>query len=118
LRIALILIASVLIARFINWTTHKLTNRLDERFEESDALVRSEATKHRQAVASVISGELIAFLYVMVVADVIEVLGVPVGSVVAPGRRARCRVGLGCPAAGPGLAQRVFHHRRKAIRLW
>ena len=56
LRIALILIASALIARFINWTTHKLTNRLDERFEESDALVRSEATKHRQAVASVILG--------------------------------------------------------------
>ena len=53
--ILLLLIAAVLAGRFVNWAAQKVTQRLDLGFEESDALVRSEATKHRQAVAAVIS---------------------------------------------------------------
>ena len=95
LQIAMVLIASLLIARFINWTTHKLTGRLDERFKESDALVRSEATKHRQAVASVISWALIALVYVVVAVDVVSVLGIPVGSLVAPAAVLGAALGFG-----------------------
>lgn len=84
LRIALVVIGSLLIARFINWAAQKATARLDERFTESDAMVRSEATKHRQAVASVISWGSIALLYALVAAEVVSLLGVPVGSLVAP----------------------------------
>ncbi|HUO36507.1 MAG TPA: mechanosensitive ion channel family protein [Mycobacterium sp.] len=95
LRIVLLLIASLLIARFIDWATHKVTGRLDERFKESDALVRSEATKHRQAVASVISWCLIALLYILVVIDVVRLLGVPVGSLVAPAAVIGAALGFG-----------------------
>jgi moderate conductance mechanosensitive channel len=108
LRVALILIASVLIARFINWTTHKVTGRLDERFQESDALVRSEATKHRQAMASVISWGLIALLYVMVVADIVGVLGVSVGSLVAPAAVLGAALGFGAQRVVQDLLSGFF----------
>ena len=55
LHIIMLLIGAVLAARFVTWAAQKVTERLDVGFAESDALVRSEATKHRQAVASVIS---------------------------------------------------------------
>jgi small-conductance mechanosensitive channel len=84
LRLALWLIGSVLAARFIKWTAQKVTRQLDEGFEESDALVRPEAVKHRQAVASVISWVAIAVLYVVVAVEITQILGVPIGSLVAP----------------------------------
>ena len=55
LRIVMLLIAAVLAVRFVTWVAQRVTRRLDVGFAESDALVRSEATKHRQAVASLIS---------------------------------------------------------------
>ena len=55
LRIGMLLIAAVLAVRFVTWVAEQVARQIDERFVESDALVRSEASKHRQAVASVIS---------------------------------------------------------------
>src|SRR5690348_17565227 len=55
LRIVMILIAAMLAARFVNWVAQQVTHQLNLGFAESDALVRSEASKHRQALASVIS---------------------------------------------------------------
>ena len=68
--------------------------------------VRSEAVKHRQAVASVISSVAISLLYMMVAVDIANQLGLPLGSLVAPAavlgaalgfgaRRARSRVPRG-----------------------
>lgn len=84
LRIVMLLIAAVLAARFVTWLANRVTRRLDLGFTESDALVRSEATKHRQAVASVISWVSIVLIYVVVVYEVIDVLPVPVGALVGP----------------------------------
>ncbi|MCW2654889.1 MAG: MscS Mechanosensitive ion channel [Mycobacterium sp.] len=95
LRIALWLIGSVLVARFIKWAAQKVTQQLDEGFEESDALVRPEAVKHRQAVASVISWVAIAVLYVVVAVEVTQILGVPVGSLVAPAAVLGAALGFG-----------------------
>src|SRR6202023_3690271 len=66
LKIVLLLIGAVLVARFVTWVAQRVTRRLDVGFTESDALVRSEATKHRQAVASVISWVSIAIICVVV----------------------------------------------------
>ncbi|MCE9515950.1 MAG: mechanosensitive ion channel family protein [Mycobacterium sp.] len=55
LRIALLLIGGLLAARFISWSANGISRRIDARFRQSDALVRTESAKHRQAVASVIS---------------------------------------------------------------
>ena len=95
LRIMLLLIGSLIVARFINWAAQRVTRRLDEGFQESDALVRSEATKHRQAVASVISWVSIAILYVVVAVEITDILNVPVGSLVAPAAVLGAALGFG-----------------------
>lgn len=84
LRIVLLLLGSVLAARLINWTAKKITRRFEEQFQSGDALVRSEASKHRQAVASVISWGSIVLLFVMVAVQITNIIDVPVGSLVAP----------------------------------
>ncbi|MUL63808.1 mechanosensitive ion channel protein MscS [Mycobacterium sp. CBMA 234] len=95
LRIVMLVIAAMLIARFVTWVTHRITARIDERFQESDALVRSETTKHRQAVASVISWVTIAMVSVVVLVDVTEILGIPIGSLVAPAAVLGAALGFG-----------------------
>ncbi len=95
LRIVMLVIAAMLISRFVTWLTHRITARIDERFQESDALVRSETTKHRQAVASVISWVTIALVSVIVLVDVIEILGIPIGSLVAPAAVLGAALGFG-----------------------
>jgi small conductance mechanosensitive channel len=84
LRIALLLIGAVLAARFINWTSRRVARRLEMGFRTSDELVRSEASKHRQAVASVISWVFVAILAVAVAVEITDILSVPVGSLVGP----------------------------------
>ena len=95
LHIVLLLIASLLIARFINWTARRIARRLEGGFEESDALVRSETTKHRQAVASVISWVSIAILYIVVAVEITDILAIPVGSLVAPAAVLGAALGFG-----------------------
>lgn len=95
LHIVLLLIGSLLIARLINWGAQKITRRLDEGFKESDALVRSEATKHRQAAAAVISWVSIVVLYVVVAMEIVDTIGVPIGSLVAPAAVLGAALGFG-----------------------
>ena len=95
LSIALLLIGSVLAARFINWIAGRISRRIDAGFQESDALVRSESAKHRQAVASVISYVAVALLGVMVLVEVTDILKIPVSSLVAPAAVIGAAVGFG-----------------------
>ncbi|BBX21855.1 hypothetical protein MTER_12660 [Mycolicibacter terrae] len=84
LRIVLLVIGAVLASRFITWAARRVTRRLELGFQASDALVRSEASKHRQAVASVISWVSVAMLAVVVAVEITGILDVPVGSLVGP----------------------------------
>ncbi|PQM46921.1 putative MscS family protein YkuT [Mycobacterium talmoniae] len=84
LRIVLLLIGAVLVARFITWSAQKITRRLEEGFQTGDALVRSEASKHRQAVASVISWVALVLLGVMVAVQITDIVNISVGSLVGP----------------------------------
>ncbi len=95
LRIALLVIGALLAARFISWAARRIARRIDEDFQESDQLVRSEAAKHRQAVASVISWVSIAMLFVVVAVEINDILNVPVGSLVAPAAVFGAALGFG-----------------------
>jgi moderate conductance mechanosensitive channel len=95
LRIVLLLIGAVLAARFVNWVAQKVTERLDVGFAESDALVRSEATKHRQAVASVISWVSVVLISIMVAVQLADILNVSVGGLVAPATVIGAALGFG-----------------------
>src|SRR5689334_14370416 len=95
LRIALLLIGGLLLARLINWIAQRVVRRIDVEYEESDELVRSERAKHRQALASVISWVSVALLFIIVLVDVTDALGVPIASLVAPATVLGAAVGFG-----------------------
>ncbi|BBZ45288.1 mechanosensitive ion channel family protein [Mycobacterium parmense] len=95
LRIVMVLIAAVLAARFVNWVAQQVTRQLDIGFAESDALVRSEATKHRQAVASVISWVSIVIIGVWVIMQIADILQFSVTGLVAPATVVGAALGFG-----------------------
>ncbi|BCQ10019.1 small-conductance mechanosensitive channel [Mycobacterium heckeshornense] len=95
LRVILLLIGAVLAARFVNWAARKVTDRLDVGFAESDALVRSEATKHRQAVAAVISWVAIVLIAVAVAVQIADILQLSVRGLVAPATVLGAALGFG-----------------------
>ncbi len=95
LRLTLLLIGGLLAARFISWAARRINWRIDANFEESDALVRSESVKHRQAVSSVISYIAIAMLGVVVAVQATSILAIPVGSLVAPAAVLGAALGFG-----------------------
>jgi len=93
--IALLLIGGLLAARFISWAAQKVVRQLDEQYRESDQLVRSESTKHRQAVASVVSWVSVALLFVVVGVQITDTLALPIGSLVAPAAVLGAALGFG-----------------------
>ncbi|MFA5708392.1 mechanosensitive ion channel family protein [Mycolicibacterium sp.] len=95
LQIVLLVLGAVLTARFIGWGSRKVTRRLEQGFQAGDALVRSEASKHRQAVASVISWVAIVMLSVIVAVQITNILDIPVGSLVAPAAVLGAAIGFG-----------------------
>ena len=95
LRIVMLLIAAVLAVRFVTWVAQQVTRHLDEGFAESDALVRSEATKHRQAVASVIQWVSIVIIGIWVIIQVADVLQFSVGGLIAPATVVGAALGFG-----------------------
>jgi len=95
LRIVMLLIAAVLAARFVTWVAQRVTRRLDVGFAESDALVRSEATKHRQAVASVISWVSTVIIAIWVIVQVGDVLQFSGPGLIAPAAVLGAALGFG-----------------------
>jgi len=95
LRVVMLLIAAVLVIRLVTWLAQLVTRRLDERFAESDALVRSEATKHRQAVASVIQWLAIVIVAVWIIVEISEVLQFSLGGLIAPATLLGAALGFG-----------------------
>jgi len=108
LSIVLLLIGAVLAARFIRWTAQRISSRIDANFRESDALVRSESAKHRQAVASVISYIAIALLATMVFVEVTGILAIPVSSLVAPAAVLGAALGFGAQRVVQDLLSGFF----------
>jgi small-conductance mechanosensitive channel len=94
LHILLVVGAAWIATRVIRWIADKISRRLDEAVAVG-SVVRSESVKHRQAVASVISSVAVAVLYVVVSVDIINTLGLPVGSLVAPAAVLGAALGFG-----------------------
>jgi moderate conductance mechanosensitive channel len=84
LEVVLIILGAVLLARFVAWAGRRITDRIDARATGGDALVRSEAAKHRHSLTQVITWTLIVLIYTVAVFFVLDRLGVPVTGLVAP----------------------------------
>jgi small conductance mechanosensitive channel len=95
LEIVLLIVGSVLVSRFVAWLGANLTARIDAQDESSDALVRSEAAKHRHSVAQVITGTALVLIYSIAGVLVLARFNVPLASLIAPATVAGVALGFG-----------------------
>src|SRR5918912_65067 len=80
----LITLGAVLLARLVSWAGSRITDRIDANATGSDALVRSEAAKHRHSLTQVLTWATIVMIWSVAIFFVLEGLGVPVTGLVAP----------------------------------
>jgi len=95
LEIVLLLTGAILLTRFATWLGGRITDRIDASARETDALVRSEASKHRHALASVITWVTLVVIYCATGVTILARLGIPVTSLVAPAAVAAVALGFG-----------------------
>jgi moderate conductance mechanosensitive channel len=98
----------VLAARFVTWSGRRITERIDAAATDGDALVRSEAAKHRHAVAQVLTWLSIALIWCVTAVQVLQRLGVPVASLVAPAAVLGAALGFGAQQVVRDLIAGVF----------
>lgn len=95
LEIVLLITGAVLLTRFAAWLGARITSRIDANARETDALVRSEAAKHRHALAQVITWTTLVVIYCATGVAVLERLNIPLTSLVAPAAVAAVALGFG-----------------------
>ncbi len=95
LEIVLLVLGAILFTRLTDWARGRIVARIDARATDTDELVRSEAAKHRHVLAQVVTWSLLAVVYVVIAVLVIQRLGVPLGSLVAPAALISAALGFG-----------------------
>ena len=95
LEIVLYLLGAVLLTRFAGWFEHRVTERIDARDDSTDALVRSETSKHRHAVIQVLTWVALVLLYCVTAVLIVQRLGIPLSGFVAPATVVGVAVGFG-----------------------
>jgi moderate conductance mechanosensitive channel len=95
LECVLILTGALLLARIVSWIGAKITDQIDASAQETDTLVRSEESKHRHALAQVITWVTIVVVYSVAAVLIATRLGIPVASLVAPAAVLGVALGFG-----------------------
>jgi len=95
LEILLLAIGSVLLTRFATWAKGAVTERIDSNDRESDALVRSEAAKHRHTLAQVLTWAALVIIYCVTGVQIAVRLQVPINGLVAPAAVVGVALGFG-----------------------
>ena len=93
--IVLLVLGAILLTRLAEWARDLIMRHIDARASETDELVRSEAAKHRQVVAQVVTWGVLAVVYVVTAGLIIEHLGVPLPALVAPAALLSAALGFG-----------------------
>ncbi|MEP9383042.1 mechanosensitive ion channel family protein [Nocardioides sp. KR10-350] len=95
LEIILLISGAVLLARLVKWTSDKITPRIGVDSTGGDELVRSEAAKHRLALAQVATWTLVVLIYVVATILVVEALGISLTAFVPVATVAGVAIGFG-----------------------
>ena len=95
LEIVLLVTGAILLTRLAAWLGARITRRIDANAQEKDALIRSEASKHRHALAQVITWTTLVVIYCVTAVAIAARLGIPVTSLVAPAAVAAVALGFG-----------------------
>jgi moderate conductance mechanosensitive channel len=91
----MIVVGALLLTRFTSWFKTMITERIDANDAESDALVRSEAAKHRHALAQVLSWTVLVIVYCASGVQIAMRLGIMSSSLVAPAAVVGVALGFG-----------------------
>jgi small conductance mechanosensitive channel len=95
LQIVLLVTGAVLLTRLANWLGARITEHIDELNKGDDVLVRSEAAKHRHALAQVITWVSLVVIYCLTAVLVVQRFGIPITGFVAPATIAGVALGFG-----------------------
>jgi moderate conductance mechanosensitive channel len=95
LEIVLLVTGAMLLTRLATWLGGRITDRIDASARETDALVRSEASKHRHALAQVITWATLVVIYCVTAVVIAAKVGIPVTSLVAPAAVLAVALGFG-----------------------
>jgi small conductance mechanosensitive channel len=95
LEIVWLLAGAALLTRVATWLGGRITARIDANARETDALVRSEASKHRHALTSVITWVTLVVIYCATGVEVLRCMEVPLTNLVAPAAVAGVALGFG-----------------------
>ena len=106
--IVMLVLGAILLTRLANWVRGLVIAQIEAREHESDELVRSEAAKHRQVVAQVVTWAVLAVMYVVAAVLVVERLGVPLAGLVAPAALLSAALGFGLQRFVQDIAAGLF----------
>ncbi len=95
LEIVLLIVGATLLARFTTWSGQRITTGIDAKAAGDDELVRSEATKHRHALTQVLTWTALVLIYFVTGVLVLQRVGVPLTTLVAPATVVGLAVGFG-----------------------
>ncbi|HEX9066658.1 MAG TPA: mechanosensitive ion channel family protein [Streptosporangiaceae bacterium] len=95
LEIVLLIVGAILLTRLATWLRGRITRHIDAHAQTGDALVRSEESKHRHALAHVITWVILVFVYCATALAVASRLGIPVTGLVAPAAVLAVALGFG-----------------------
>ncbi len=95
LEIVLMVTGAILLTRIATWLGGRIIQRIDANARETDALVRSEAAKHRHALAQVVTWTTLVLIYCVTTVLIVQRLGVPQTTLVAPAAVAGVALGFG-----------------------
>ena len=93
--IVLLVLGAILLTRLAEWARGRIMKHIDAHASESDELVRSEAAKHRQVMAQVVTWSALAVIYVVAGIGIVARLGVPLAGLVAPAALLSAALGFG-----------------------
>jgi moderate conductance mechanosensitive channel len=93
--IVLLVLGAILLTRLAGWVRDRTMRHIDAHANETDELVRSEAAKHRQVVAQVVTWSTLAVIYVVAAVLIVQRLGVPLAGLVAPAALLSAALGFG-----------------------
>jgi small conductance mechanosensitive channel len=108
LEIVLLVLGSVLLARFVTWCGRRITDRMHQGSSDGDIVVRSEEAKHQAAVAQVLTWVGIAVIWSVTGVMVLERLGVPISSLVASAAVLGAAIGFGAQQLVRDLLAGIF----------
>ncbi|WP_067566345.1 mechanosensitive ion channel family protein [Nocardia acidivorans] len=95
LEIVLLIVGAMLFSRAATFVRDRITRNIDASFRSSDSLVRTEAAKHRHALAQVITWVVLSIVYFLVALEVLQRLGFQLTGLVAPAAVLGAAIGFG-----------------------